>query len=84
MNYLALFSRFLFVCLVKGEDHEELFIYFQDIDRTLKDVLVNTITSDQIKYLLELLDIDEETKVDYKLFAGMAAYAERVLYPKFV
>ena len=72
------------MCLVKGEGHEEFFICFQDIDRTLKDVLVNTITSDQIKYLLELLDIDEETKVDYKLFAGMAAYAERVLYPKFV
>ena len=57
---------------------------FQDIDRTLKDVLVNTITTEQIQYLLGLLDIDESTKVDYKLFAGMAAYAERVLYPKFV
>ena len=57
---------------------------FQDIDRSLKDVLVNTITTDQIKYLLELLDITEETKIDYKLFAGMAAYAERVLYPRFV
>ena len=60
------------------------FHIFQDIDRTLKDVLVNTITTDQIKYLLDLLDINEETKIDYKLFAGMAAYAERVLYPKFV
>lgn len=59
-------------------------ILFKDIDRSLKDVLVNTITTEQIKYLLDLLDITEETKIDYKLFAGMAAYAERVLYPKFV
>ena len=47
-------------------------------------MLVNTITTEQIKYLLDLLDITEETRIDYKLFAGMAAYAERVLYPKFV
>jgi len=56
----------------------------QDLDRSLKDVLVNTITSEQISDILHTLEIDENTKIDFKLFAGLAAYAERVLYPKFV
>ncbi|XP_052800181.1 uncharacterized protein LOC128231412 isoform X12 [Mya arenaria] len=59
-------------------------ILIKDIDRSLKDVLVNTITSEQISDILHTLDIDENTKIDFKLFCGMAAYAERVLYPKFV
>mgnify|MGYP000314280115 FL=1 len=60
------------------------FVKFQDLDKSLKDVLVNTIDSKQIHEILKSLDVDENTRVDYKLFAGMAAYAERVLYPKFV
>ena len=59
-------------------------LFLKDLDKTLKEVLVNTITSEQIQDILKLLDVDEQTKVDFKLFAGMAAYAERVLYPKYV
>ncbi|KAL4223888.1 hypothetical protein ACF0H5_017351 [Mactra antiquata] len=68
---------------LKNKDKSQA-ILFKDLDRSLKDVLVNTITSEQIHEVLNTLQVDENTKVDYKLFAGMAAYAERVLYPSFV
>ena len=65
-------------------DHFELDLSFKDLDRSLKDVLVNTITSEQVQDVLNMLNITESTKVDYQLFAGMAAFAERVLYPSYV
>lgn len=42
-------------------------------------VLVNTITSDDYKRIVELLDITETTKVDQDAFSAMAALAERLM-----
>ncbi|CAL1544481.1 unnamed protein product [Lymnaea stagnalis] len=50
----------------------------------LKDVLVNTITYSQAEELCDLLEVDDETCVDLDLFSGMAALAERILYPEFL
>ncbi|XP_053374901.1 uncharacterized protein LOC123535376 [Mercenaria mercenaria] len=68
---------------MKNKDKSHTILY-KDLDRSLKDVLVNTITSEQVQEVLNTLNITENTKVDYQLFAGMAAFAERVLYPSFV
>ncbi|XP_060599771.1 uncharacterized protein LOC132753345 isoform X4 [Ruditapes philippinarum] len=68
---------------LKNKDKTQVIVY-KDLDRSLKDVLVNTITSEQVQDVLNMLNITESTKVDYQLFAGMAAFAERVLYPSFV
>ncbi|XP_052256546.1 uncharacterized protein LOC127861814 isoform X9 [Dreissena polymorpha] len=68
---------------MKNKDKSATILY-KDLDRSLKDVLVNTITSEQVQDVLKSLEIDEQTRVDQKLFYGVAAYAERVLYPKFV
>ncbi|XP_046550428.1 uncharacterized protein LOC124260208 isoform X2 [Haliotis rubra] len=59
-------------------------IPFKDIEKALKDVLVNTISKEEVTDVCQLLEIDEETNIDYQLFCGVAAFAERILYPKFV
>lgn len=59
-------------------------IPYKELDRSLKDVLVHTITSEQVQSVLDTFGITENTKVDFKYFAGMAAFAERILYPKYV
>ncbi|XP_071092768.1 uncharacterized protein [Haliotis cracherodii] len=59
-------------------------IPFKDIEKALKDVLVNTISKEEVAEVCQLLEIDEETRIDYQLFCGVAAFAERILYPKFV
>ena len=87
--YLKQMNKLLWKTLIVSLEHVDFVDLFsvcvsQDLDRSLKDVLVNTITSEQISDILHTLEIDENTKIDFKLFAGLAAYAERVLYPKFV
>ena len=59
-------------------------LYPQDLDKALQDVLVNTITSEDTRRICELVGLDQDGSVDFKLFAGIAAMAERMLYPKFV
>ena len=56
----------------------------KDLEKAMKDVLINTLTSQQFNDLCDMIQIDEEEKIDYKLFGGLAALAERLLYPKFV
>jgi hypothetical protein len=46
--------------------------------------LINTITKEDTKTLFELAEIDENSKVDLKLFSGISALAERILYPQFL
>ncbi len=47
----------------------------------MSGVLVNTITPEEIQEICDMVQLEEEPKVDFKLFAGMAALAERILYP---
>ena len=54
------------------------------LSKALREVLVNTITADQVEDLCELLDLSDVTPVDLQLFSGTAALAERILYPDFV
>ena len=54
------------------------------LGKALKEVLVNTITSEQVSDMATLLEVEDDTPVDIKLFSGIAALAERILYPDFV
>ncbi|XP_074643243.1 uncharacterized protein LOC141900312 [Tubulanus polymorphus] len=56
----------------------------KDLEKALKDVLINSITAEQMNYMFDLIQIDEDSKIDQKLFSGIAALAERLLYQKFV
>ena len=59
-------------------------IYFQGLEKAMREVLVHTLSIDELNQIYELVDITSETAVDYALFAGLASLAERVLYPKFL
>lgn len=50
----------------------------------MHEVLINTITSEEILTVLRLTSLEENSKVSLKLFSGLAAMAERLLYPKYV
>ena len=52
--------------------------------KAIKEVLVNTVSLEQAEDLCLLLEIEDSTSVDLKLFSGIAALAERILYPDFV
>ncbi|XP_012936365.1 uncharacterized protein LOC101853688 isoform X1 [Aplysia californica] len=52
--------------------------------KALKEVLVNTISTDQVDDMCRMLEVNETTSVDIKLFSGVAALAERILYPDFL
>ena len=52
--------------------------------KALKDVLTDTLDDTMLELVLDMVQIDEDTVVDQKLFAGVAALAERMLYAKFV
>jgi hypothetical protein len=51
----------------------------QDLEKAMTMVLVNTITSEDYRRIVELLDITESTKVDQDAFSAMAALAERLM-----
>ncbi|RUS79760.1 hypothetical protein EGW08_012476, partial [Elysia chlorotica] len=50
----------------------------------LQEVLVNALSERHLAELCDILDIDETTSVDLQLFSGMAALAERILYPDYI
>nr|XP_034317928.1 uncharacterized protein LOC105331026 isoform X30 [Crassostrea gigas] len=54
-------------------------IPFKDLEKALTMVLVNTLTSDDYKRIVELLDISDSTRVDVDGFSAMAALAERLM-----
>lgn len=56
----------------------------RDLQRALRDVLINTISPEDMEQMFSLAQVDDNCKVDLKLFSGIAALAERVLYPKFL
>ncbi|XP_064612552.1 uncharacterized protein LOC135476453 [Liolophura sinensis] len=60
------------------------YIPVKELEKALREVLVGTLTKQRVKELCDWLEINEDTKIDYKLFSGMAALAERILYPDFV
>lgn len=64
--------------------HNMFFYFSQELEKALREVLVGTLTKQKVKELCDWLEINEDTKIDYKLFSGMAALAERILYPDFV
>lgn len=53
--------------------------FFQDLEKALTMVLVNTITSDDYKRIAELLDLSENVRIDIDAFSAMAALAERLM-----
>lgn len=61
-----------------------LSLLFQHLGNALTDVLIHTITQEQIKSMVELVQLNDESHVDLKLFCGMAALSERILYPEYL
>jgi hypothetical protein len=56
----------------------------QDLEKAIKDVLINTISQEMVEKIFDMVGIDEDVQVDQKLFSGIAAFAERILYSRFV
>ncbi|KAK2163962.1 hypothetical protein LSH36_71g01027 [Paralvinella palmiformis] len=54
------------------------------LDKALKEALVDTVTSDDVSEIIQLVGLTNSSKIDQKLFTGMAAMTERMLYPKFL
>ena len=60
------------------------FVYFQELEKTLRTVLVDTLNHEYFKYICDLLEIKEGEDINSPLFSKMAALAERLLYPEYV
>ena len=56
----------------------------QGLEKALKEALVDTIDGDDVTEMVNMGQLNESSKIDQKLFIGIAAMAERVLYPKFL
>ncbi|GFN90345.1 serine/arginine repetitive matrix protein 1-like, partial [Plakobranchus ocellatus] len=52
--------------------------------KALQEVLVNALKDQQLTELCDILEVEDDTSVDLKLFSGMAALAERILYPEYL
>ena len=55
----------------------------QDLEKALRDTLTQTITEKDIANICRLVELSDEALIEYSLFAGLAAMAERMIYPKF-
>ena len=53
----------------------------QGLETCLKETLVQALKENTYTDICDLLDITDETVVDFKLFSGVAAIIERILYP---
>ena len=53
----------------------------QGLETCLRETLVQALKENTFADLCELLDITDQTVVDFKLFSGVAAITERILYP---
>ncbi|XP_013421806.1 uncharacterized protein LOC106181848 [Lingula anatina] len=59
-------------------------VTFQKLDTVLNDVLAHPISKETFQDVCSLVQLDENTSIDYKLFAGIAALCERLLYTRFI
>ena len=57
--------------------------YFQNFETVLRETLVQTLKENTYPEICELLSIDNKTVIDFKLFAGVCALIERLLYPSY-
>ncbi|KAK3084885.1 hypothetical protein FSP39_020788 [Pinctada imbricata] len=56
----------------------------KELERAVKSVLVNTITTEHYKELADMLEIDENTRIDIATFSAISALAERLLCTSFM
>jgi len=84
-NRLELYHRTFLQHRVKahGERGTGL-VPYTNLEKCLRGVLVNTITTEEAEKLISMIEVTEDTKIDIELFCGIAALAERMLYPKFI
>lgn len=57
-------------------------IHFKDLETALRDVTVNNFNREKMEMIHAMTGINEESIIDYKLFCGIAALAERVGHDK--
>ncbi|XP_076452919.1 uncharacterized protein LOC143288392 isoform X2 [Babylonia areolata] len=55
----------------------------QGLETCLKETLVQQMKDTTFPDLCDLLDITQDTVIDFKLFSGAAAITERILYPHY-
>lgn len=55
----------------------------RDLHNALRDLYAHSITTDQVKGILETLDIGQVSSFDWQTFKGIAAFSERYLYHVF-
>ncbi|VDI00697.1 Hypothetical predicted protein [Mytilus galloprovincialis] len=59
-------------------------MHYKELEKALKNVLVDTLNHEHYQYICELLEIKEGEDINSDLFAKMSALAERLLYPQYV
>lgn len=59
-------------------------VLFQELEKALQDALVSRASSENVQDLFTMVEIDDESRVDFDLFCGICALAERLLFPKFL
>merc|ERR1711894_763103 len=59
-------------------------IEHKNLEKAMRDVLINVITSKDIQEMCSVAQFTEFCKLDLKLFSGLAAMSERILYPKYM
>ena len=61
-------------------------ISIQNLEKALREILLHSITSDDVTHICDVIALNQDPGspgVEYKLFAGIAAMAERMLFPRF-
>ncbi|GAB1598213.1 uncharacterized protein LOC115232358 [Argonauta hians] len=53
-------------------------IEYKNLEAALEDVAVNPFTKEKLQILGSLIELKDSSTIDYKLFSGMAALAERL------
>ena len=50
----------------------------------MMEILVSRLSQENVADLYKMVEIEEETKIDFNLFCGVCALAERIYYPQFL
>ncbi|XP_066303263.1 muscle M-line assembly protein unc-89-like [Branchiostoma lanceolatum] len=68
----------------KADRDRDGVINVKELDKALKQIHVDGVTTEQVQKILDVIQATDDTKFDAKLFTAVCALAERMLYTYFV
>ncbi|KAI8504986.1 hypothetical protein Bbelb_170950, partial [Branchiostoma belcheri] len=68
----------------KADRDRDGIINVKELDKALKQIHVDGVTTEQVQKILDVIQATDDTKFDAKLFTAVCALAERMLYTYFV